>query len=126
MLLCVRVNPKCQSFFQENGVVGWSIPSTAVTNKNKFEKGNISSWEGYDDNKVSLPFLIPICIVQFHCHQFVYLFCYLYQMALYHFIGQEGEGGRGREGEGEGGDGGRQRQATRAVVRRRGGGVALK
>jgi hypothetical protein len=58
--LVVTMNPRLQGFYRENGNLGWPVPSlkqlfsSTVTYKKKFEKGIISSWEGYKDNLVSL------------------------------------------------------------------------
>ena len=76
--LCVSINHKCQSFYLDNGVFGLPVPSlkqlfsTAIIQK-KFDKGIISSWEGYDDNNVSDLFLIPIVCIQIHLLQLVHL-----------------------------------------------------
>ena len=58
--LAVSMNARSQSFYMENGSLGWPVPSlkqlftSAVNYKKKFQKGIISSWEGYNDNHVSL------------------------------------------------------------------------
>ena len=58
--LAVSMNARSQSFYMENGNLGWPVPSlkqlfsSAVTYKKKFQKGIISSWEGYNSNHVSL------------------------------------------------------------------------
>jgi len=58
--LAVSMNPSSQSFYLENGSLGWPAPSlkqtfsTAVTYNKKFKQGIISSWEGYNDNYVSI------------------------------------------------------------------------
>ncbi len=59
--LTVSMNARSQSFYMENGSLGWPVPSlkqlftSAVNYKKKFQKGIIiSSWEGYNDNHVSL------------------------------------------------------------------------
>ncbi len=49
-------------YFGGQGVKGWPVPtlkqlfSMAVTFKNKFKKGIISSWDNYQANKVSVLF----------------------------------------------------------------------
>jgi hypothetical protein len=58
--LAVSMNPSMQSFYVENGSLGWPAPSlkqtfsTAVTYNKKFKQGIISSWEGYNNNYVSI------------------------------------------------------------------------
>jgi len=58
--LAVSMNASPQLFYMENGSLGWSVPSlkqlfsSVVNYKKKFQKGIISSWEGYNDNHVSL------------------------------------------------------------------------
>ena len=58
--LAVSMNSLSQSFYIENGSLGWPVTSikqlftTAVNYKKKFKNGIISSWEGYSDNNVSL------------------------------------------------------------------------
>jgi len=58
--LTVSMNARSQSFYMENGSLGWPVPSlkqlftSAVNYKKKFQKGIISSREGYNDNHVSL------------------------------------------------------------------------
>ena len=58
--LAVSMNASSQSFYMENGSLGWPVPSlkqlftSAVNYKKKFQKGIISSREGYNDNHVSL------------------------------------------------------------------------
>ena len=57
--LAVSMNARSQSFYIKNGNLGWPVPSlkqlfsSAVTYKKKFQKGIISSWEGYNNNHVS-------------------------------------------------------------------------
>ncbi len=70
--LAVSMNARSESFYMENGNLGWPVPSlkqlfsSAVTYKKKFQKGIISSWEGYKDNHVSLTiFMQLICICEF-------------------------------------------------------------
>ena len=59
--LSVSMNSILQSFYMENGSLGWPVPSikqlftTAVNYNKKFKTGIISSWEGYKDNYVSVP-----------------------------------------------------------------------
>ena len=58
--LAESMNPISQSFYMENGSLGWPVPSikqlftTAVNYNKKFKTGIISSWEGYSDNHVSI------------------------------------------------------------------------
>ena len=58
--LAVSMNARSQSFYMENGNLGWPVLSlkqlfsSTVTYKMKFQKGIISSWEGYNNNHVSL------------------------------------------------------------------------
>ena len=58
--LAVSMNSISQSFYMENGSLGWLVTSlkqlftSAVNYKKKFQNGIISSWEGYNDNHVSL------------------------------------------------------------------------
>ncbi len=58
--LAVSMNVSSQVFYTKNGKLGWPVPSlkqlfsTAVAYKKKFKKGIISSWEGYNDNYVSI------------------------------------------------------------------------
>jgi hypothetical protein len=58
--LAMSMNSSLQSFYLENGSLGWPAPSlkqtfsTAVTYIKKFKLGIISSWEGYHDNYVSI------------------------------------------------------------------------
>jgi len=77
------MNPTFQSFYMENGSLGWPAPSlkqlfsSAVNYKNKFQKGIISSWEGYNDNHVSLTITFhSIRISKIVQAQFVYLKLY--------------------------------------------------
>jgi hypothetical protein len=57
--LCICLDINAKSLFVEQGVKGWPVPtlkqlfSIAVTFKNKFKKGILSSWENYQANKVS-------------------------------------------------------------------------
>jgi hypothetical protein len=58
--LAVSMNARSQSFYMEHGILGWPVPSlnqlfsSAVMYKKKFQKGIISSWEGYNDDHVSV------------------------------------------------------------------------
>ena len=58
--LAVSMNSISQSFYMENGSLGWPVPSlkqlftTAVNYNKKFQTGIISSWEGYNENHMSL------------------------------------------------------------------------
>jgi hypothetical protein len=70
--LAVTMNPWLQAFYTENGNLGWPVPSlkqlfsSAVTYKKKFQKGIISSWEGYKDNYVSLSIVMQsLLIIEF-------------------------------------------------------------
>ena len=67
--LTVSINASSQSFYMENGYLGGAVPSLkqlfsfAVKCKKKFQKEIISSWEGYNNNHVSLTIsLHSICI----------------------------------------------------------------
>lgn len=67
--LAVSMNSISQSFYMENGSLGWPVPSlkqlftTAVNYNKKFQTGIISSWEGYNENHMSLSMsLHSICI----------------------------------------------------------------
>jgi hypothetical protein len=77
--LAVRMNPLSQSLYMENGSLGWPVPSikqlftTAVNYSGKFKKGIISSWEGYNENNVSL---INSCH-SFHIHCILSLTTYI-------------------------------------------------
>ncbi len=57
--ICIRFDHNANILFVKQGVKGWTIPtlkqlfSMAVTFKNKFKKGIISSWENYQANKGS-------------------------------------------------------------------------
>ena len=69
--LAVSMNASSQLFYIENGSLGWPVPSlkqllsSAVNYKKKFQKGIISSLEGYNDNHVSLTIsLHSICICE--------------------------------------------------------------
>ena len=67
--LAVTMNPRLQGFYTENGNLGWPVPSlkqllsSAITYKKKFEKGIISSWEGYKDNFVSLSIVMQSFLI---------------------------------------------------------------
>jgi hypothetical protein len=70
--LAVTMNPWLQAFYTENGNLGWPVPSlkqlfsSAETYKKKFQKGIISSWEGYKDNYVSLSIVMQsLLIIEF-------------------------------------------------------------
>jgi len=58
--LAESMNPISQSFYMENGSLGWPVPSikqlftTAVKYNKKFKTGIISSLEGYSNNYVSI------------------------------------------------------------------------
>ena len=79
--LAVHMNPTFQSFYMENGSLGWPAPSlkqlfsSAVNYKNKFQKGIISSWEGYNDMSLTITFH-SILISKIVQTQFVYLKLY--------------------------------------------------
>ncbi len=82
--LAVSMNARSQLLYMENGVLGWPVPSpkqlfsSAVTYKKKFQKGIISSSEGYNDNHVSHCFFYrPIDYILFLVNQFVYLKLYM-------------------------------------------------
>jgi hypothetical protein len=57
--ICICLDNNANSSFVKQGVKGWPVPtlkqlfSMAVTFKNKFKKGILSSWENYQANKVS-------------------------------------------------------------------------
>jgi hypothetical protein len=61
---CICLNDNANSLFVDQGLKGWPVPtlkqlfSIAVTCKNKFKKGIISSWDNYQANKVSISCLI--------------------------------------------------------------------
>jgi hypothetical protein len=67
--LTVHMNPRSQAFYMENGNLGLSVPSlkqlfsSTVTYKKKFQKGIISSWEGYKDNYVSLSIFMQLILI---------------------------------------------------------------
>jgi hypothetical protein len=84
VLLAVSMNGRSQLLYMENVVLGWPVPSlkqlfsSAVTYKKKFQKGIISSWEGYNNNHVSHCFFYrPIDYIPFIFNQFVYLKSYV-------------------------------------------------
>ncbi len=65
------MNVRSQSFYMENGNLGWPVPSlkqlfsSAVTYKKKFQKGIISSWEGYNNNHVNITIYVQsICMYE--------------------------------------------------------------
>jgi hypothetical protein len=57
--ICICLDNNAHFLFVEQSVKGWPVPtlrqlfSMAVTFKNKFKKGILSSWENYQANKVS-------------------------------------------------------------------------
>ena len=67
--LSASMNSILQSFYMENGSLGWPVPSikqlftTAVNYNKKFKTGIISSWEGYNDNHVSVSFILHSIVI---------------------------------------------------------------
>jgi hypothetical protein len=57
--ICIHFDHNANMLFVKQGVKGWPVPtfkqlfSMAVTFKNKFKKGIISSWVNYQANKAS-------------------------------------------------------------------------
>jgi len=85
--LAVSINASSQSFYMENGSLGGPVPSLkqlfsfAVNCKKKFQKGIISSWEGYNNNHVSLTISLHSirisgnCIIEPHTNAIFRIVC---------------------------------------------------
>jgi hypothetical protein len=81
--LCICMNNDANFLFYDQEVMGWSVSSLkqvfsmAVTIKNKFKKGIICSWEGYQDNNVSecCYFLFNVTNIQIPLSEYVLSLC---------------------------------------------------